>query len=171
MQFLSKHCSDNVTENELNGSSAAADEGPSPGQKLVGMRVQCEWEGVSFEGKVVEYREAQQQYKVYYDADNSKAWHRWSELEPLQSESSLNNVASTDVASHPPDTVQGPHNDAERASKRRRSQRHLQHESTHYIPRGGCHNSLPVGRVACIKHEALRLSGILEDDPGAIASD
>jgi hypothetical protein len=53
--------------------------------------------------------------------------------------------------------------------------RDIQKELGDYVPRAGCHNSLPPGRVACHLHECGRVRGALrrsvQCDPGPAASD
>ena len=58
-----------------------------------------------------------------------------------------------------------------RASRRPKRPRNIEDEAEAYLPRQGCHYSLPPGKVACHLHEALRLSGIVEADPGPELSD
>ena len=58
-----------------------------------------------------------------------------------------------------------------RASRREHKLRDKQSEADAYLPRLGCHCSLPPGKVACHLHEALRLSGLVVGDPGPLASD
>ena len=60
---------------------------------------------------------------------------------------------------------------ASRASNRRQRVRDMDKEAEEYLPRNGCHYSLPVGKVACHLHEALRLSGLYPHDKGPLASD
>jgi hypothetical protein len=58
-------------------------------------------------------------------------------------------------------------------SRARRSavMRDIRREATAYLPRQGCHLSLPVGRVACKRHEEARLSGLYPEDRGPEGSD
>ena len=59
-----------------------------------------------------------------------------------------------------------------RTSQRRRQPRDLDQEAADYVPRMGCHHSLPPGHVACHLHEAMRLSGEYAwIDPGPEKSD
>ena len=57
------------------------------------------------------------------------------------------------------------------ASRRRKRMRNKEEEAEAYLPRLGCHYSLPEGKVACRLHEELRLSGLVENDPGPDVSD
>jgi len=58
-----------------------------------------------------------------------------------------------------------------RSSRREKKPRDLEAEVEAYLPRQGCHHSLPVGAVACHLHEELRLSGLVPNDPGPEKSD
>ena len=58
-----------------------------------------------------------------------------------------------------------------RSSNRRKRVRDKEAEAEAYLPRLGCHYSLPEGKVACRLHEELRLSGLVENDPGPDVSD
>ena len=58
-----------------------------------------------------------------------------------------------------------------RSSRREKKQRDLDAEVEAYLPRQGCHHSLPVGAVACHLHEELRMSGLVPNDPGPEVSD
>lgn len=58
-----------------------------------------------------------------------------------------------------------------RSSRRAPKKRDLAAEVEQYLPRQGCHLSLPVGKVACHLHEELRLSGLVVNDPGPEVSD
>lgn len=58
-----------------------------------------------------------------------------------------------------------------RSSRRAPKKRDLAAEVEQYLPRQGCHHSLPVGAVACHLHEELRLSGLVANDPGPEVSD
>lgn len=59
-----------------------------------------------------------------------------------------------------------------RAMRRKARYRDYDDEAAAYLPRNGCHYSLPPGKVACHIHEALRLSGLYaHNDPGPAASD
>ena len=58
-----------------------------------------------------------------------------------------------------------------RASRRPKRKRDMNVECEAYLPRQGCHHSLPPDKVACHLHEALRLSGLVENDPGPEKSD
>lgn len=50
-------------------------------------------------------------------------------------------------------------------------QRDTRAEAEAYLPRQGCHRSLPPGKVACRVHEELRLSGTIPYDTGPAHSD
>jgi len=54
--------------------------------------------------------------------------------------------------------------DSSGRANRPHRKRNLDKEATEYIPRQGCHLSLPPGRLACHRHEAQRLAGTEKDD-------
>ena len=58
-----------------------------------------------------------------------------------------------------------------RTSRRPARPRDMMAEAEAYLPRLGCHISLPIGKVACHLHEAIRQAGVLKSDPGPLASD
>ena len=58
-----------------------------------------------------------------------------------------------------------------RSSHRPKKKRDLDEEADKYLPRQGCHYSLPPGKVACHLHEQLRLSKCVPYDPGPAPSD
>jgi len=58
-----------------------------------------------------------------------------------------------------------------RSSHRRHKKRDLDEECDAYLPRLGCHHSLPPNKVACRLHESLRLSGLVRHDTGPAESD
>jgi hypothetical protein len=58
-----------------------------------------------------------------------------------------------------------------RTTRRLKKKRDLDEECEQYLPREGCHYSLPVGKVACHLHEELRMSGLVPYDSGPALSD
>lgn len=58
-----------------------------------------------------------------------------------------------------------------RASRRPKKKRDLDEEDERFLPREGCHHSLPPDKVACHLHEELRLSGLVPYDTGPAVSD
>ena len=58
-----------------------------------------------------------------------------------------------------------------RATRRPKKKRDLDEECEKFLPREGCHYSLPPGKVACHLHEKIRLSGLVPYDMGPAPSD
>jgi len=56
-------------------------------------------------------------------------------------------------------------------TQRPKKKRDLDEEAADYVPRQNCHLSLPVGKVACHLHEALRIARIEPYDTGVAVSD
>jgi hypothetical protein len=129
--------------------------------RLVRKRRESGGVGVVYVGKVVGC-ESGRLFQIAYD-DETLEERTWYDLRPLlvpwpERDEELNEVMSKCEA-------------IVRASGRRRKARDLDEECEQYLPRLGCHFSLPPGKIACHLHEEARRAGNEPFDCGPAVSD
>ena len=99
----------------------------------------------------------------------SRSWHDLRSL--LVAHTALDAALGQLLRDSEADSIEALLRQLDGHARRAVKKRDLDEECEQYLPREGCHHSLPPDRVACRLHEALRLSGTCVYDAGPALSD